>query len=587
MDQRRLADVRAGTHETQQIGGTGYLVSNHLVLTARHVVYDGEGFRPRIELRIGHPADGSQRSYRASGIWRHLDPSVDAALVRIEHDDVPVVRPTRWGLLIGQDPAPYSGLGYPEFVDYDSGRGVEQVNGTIPPLSVGSHGGLILDQAAAPEGVAGRKWPGVSGAAVFCDALLVGVVVADDRDFGNRRLHAVPSQRLLTDPDFIRLLSQDSGVTPALEPVELQGYLQAALSPPVRTPGSLLAPTAETVPFMGRSAELQSLADWRENQEHFSVLLITGAGGQGKTRLARRFAEQCRDAGWAVGFLRAEIPGADALRDDIHLNQVLHRASSPILLVTDYAETRPGGLVAITKELQDNPPDNKVRLLLLSRTVGTWWANLSEILPQRMRHTITLAPLASSVEERRLAYRKALKAFAAGLAALPESSVDPQSGISWEALAESITDNVPDLKGDHFGNVLTLHMAALSALLAAPGTDASGFTARSADETLSFHETSYLRRSAAKRGLFEFSILSDRVDRDDRLAHAWRFLERSLAGLAFLGPCPTDLANAVASLASPARVEDVSSWLTAMYPSAPEDYGCGSFEDRIIRAAWA
>ena len=35
------------------------------------------------------------------------------------------------------------------------------------------------------------------------------------------------------------------------------------------------------------------------------MMLVSGEGGQGKTRLARQFAAQTRQAGWAAGFLAA------------------------------------------------------------------------------------------------------------------------------------------------------------------------------------------------------------------------------------------------------------------------------------------
>ena len=93
---------------------------------------------------------------------------------------------------------PYTGLGYPEFADYESGRGVEQLDGTLPPLGLGRR--RVRAESgfgAGNRGGAGVAW-GV-GAAVFCQGLLTAVVTEDDLQFGNRRLHAVPGRFLTAD----------------------------------------------------------------------------------------------------------------------------------------------------------------------------------------------------------------------------------------------------------------------------------------------------------------------------------------------------------------------------------------------------
>jgi hypothetical protein len=52
-----------------------------------------------------------------------------------------------------------------------------------------------------------------------------------------------------------------------------------------RQPSWLLAARHKVVPFEGRSAELLELAAWRDDAEAaLSVMLLHGAGGQGKTR---------------------------------------------------------------------------------------------------------------------------------------------------------------------------------------------------------------------------------------------------------------------------------------------------------------
>jgi hypothetical protein len=56
------------------------------------------------------------------------------------------------------------------------------------------------------------------------------------------------------------------------------------------SPGELLDPRYEVVPFHGRAEELALLERWRDGGEALSVLLLHGPAGVGKTRLARHFA---------------------------------------------------------------------------------------------------------------------------------------------------------------------------------------------------------------------------------------------------------------------------------------------------------
>ena len=76
-------------------------------------------------------------------------------------------------------------------------------------------------------------------------------------------------------------------------------------------------------------------------------MLVAGQGGQGKTRLARQFAGQPRQAGWAAGFLAARAAahpagdGRSQLDSAVELARRVGSATRPALLVADYAETRP------------------------------------------------------------------------------------------------------------------------------------------------------------------------------------------------------------------------------------------------------
>ena len=489
----------------------------------------------------------------------------------------------RWGRFVGKLPIPYTGLGFPEFADYGSGRGVEQLAGMLSPLGVGADSGLVLDQGTAPE-MAVRAWPGISGAAVFCQGMLAAMVVKDDRAFGNRRLHAIPASVLAVEPGFAGLLADDAAAAPVLEAVELAGFLQ----PPVagasaRTPGSLLASAVEAVEFTGRGQELAELTAWRDGGQRLSVMLVTGDGGQGKTRLCRKFTAQSREAGWAGGFL-ANRMAAGTGKDDhrqpaLELALRLREATRPAMVAVDYAETRPEEIRTLIDVLADAVLANPVRILLLSRAAGAWWDNLVETLGPQAARPISLPPLTEVGQSRQDAYAAAATGLARHLAALPDSPIGQPQGQSWTALAAKLAANPPGLNDPRLGNALSLQIAAMVSLLAA-ATGQPPATFGEAD--LVRHERGYLRRAAVKRRLFDPGVLSARTDDDDRAAEAWSMLERALSGAILLGPCSSDRARAIGSLASQTCVDDVVSWLAALYPAPVGETGVGTVQpDRL------
>src|SRR5207253_8090655 len=68
-----------------------------------------------------------------------------------------------------------------------------------------------------------------------------------------------------------------------------------------RLPSYLLDPQRQVVPFHPRPREQPLLDAWRDDpEEPVSMLLLYGPGGQGKTRLASRFASESHGRGWSV-----------------------------------------------------------------------------------------------------------------------------------------------------------------------------------------------------------------------------------------------------------------------------------------------
>lgn len=127
-------------------------------------------------------------------------------------------------------------------------------------------------------------------------------------------------------------------------------------------PSQLLVPGAELVPFDAdiRSTELTLLRSWCESPQRFSLRLLVGPGGTGKTRLALEYSKELRANGWHAGFL-------DRVPPSLH-------GDTPLLLVVDYA----AGKLDQVRPLIDIAAvaATKVRVLLLARDDGEWWEEL-------------------------------------------------------------------------------------------------------------------------------------------------------------------------------------------------------------------
>ncbi|MCF6522721.1 trypsin-like peptidase domain-containing protein [Streptomyces sp. JJ36] len=217
MDPGRLALIRSGTDEAPQRLGSGYLIAPRLVLTARHVLVDATGnLWPAVHVRIGHHCGGEMTYVRAEVMW-HPD-ELDVALLRIDRE-VHLPGAVRWGSPAGTAPLRYQGLGYPLAAKGET-RAPEHLRGELPPLS-GSHNSYVLDQGPAPTARTDDKnaWGGASGAAIFCDDRLVGVVTEEVHSYGARRLIALPARCFTDDGTFVSLLAKYGGGPPRMSTV--------------------------------------------------------------------------------------------------------------------------------------------------------------------------------------------------------------------------------------------------------------------------------------------------------------------------------------------------------------------------------
>ncbi|WP_331736919.1 hypothetical protein [Streptomyces sp. NBC_00211] len=218
-----------------------------------------------------------------------------------------------------------------------------------------------------------------------------------------------------------------------------------------KQPSRLLRGVHQVVPFTGRHDDLAQLADWREDPaERLTIRLVHGPGGQGKTRLAARFADLSREAGWTVW--QAAVNEADAAPI---ATSSLPEIETGILLVVDYAERWPTpDLRRLLQEPALHRTGVPVRVLLLARPADVWWESLATWIGDKLEASAAphpLLPLADGPPARAALFRQARDRFADRLGLPPNEA----SRIGLPLDMDSNED---------YAQILTIHIAALAAV---------------------------------------------------------------------------------------------------------------------------
>lgn len=447
-DEACVCEVFAPGADAPGSFGSGYLVRQDLVLTARHVVDRAAG---PCEVRLLGRSDWL--GVEGGVAWR--GESTDVALLRIPAQEI--AASARLGRIAGGRRVPCRAVGFPLAQERGRVRDTEEIEGEIAPLAARKKGVLTVHIAGSvpSAGDAGDSpWEGMSGAALFCDDLLVGVLTVDPASFGTDRLTATPITEPAADEAFRAALGGVPG--PSLLPALEDEPARALLTPPYnplprkataeffrRSPVHLCLPAFGIVPFTGRRAELSDLGAWCDG-DGFEIALLLGGGGSGKTRLAAELSYARADDGWVTGFLER---GSDS--------GALTEVASPLLVVLDEADARLAEVAGLAGKLSRDRDGVPTRLLLVARQGGEWWERL---LPQRLEDDVeaqvalgeSLVCELGAFEEgpaaRATAYAAALQAFAAR----QERSAD---GLE-----------APRLDREPFDRVLFILLAALTAL---------------------------------------------------------------------------------------------------------------------------
>jgi tetratricopeptide (TPR) repeat protein len=450
-DPSRLVEVFAGSAAGAAGSfGTGYLVRSDVVVTAAHVVPADSAF---IDVRVL----GVFGWRRANLAWR--DDVADIALLRVSLHGQVDTEPVQFGRLTTGGSRPARSIAFPASQArreaQASVRDTEEVVGDLERVTRTKQGVLTFHVARAVATAPGKQaspWSGASGAPVFCGRYLVGVVREAPPEFNGYRLHVAPIQPALGDAEFRALLGGDDGsdaVAFSVENLDLESLLWAQVrqGPSPQSLAMLLRPEFGVVPFRGRIDELTYMRSWMEDDRRAdpSVLVLTGEGGAGKTRLGYELVRVARELGWTAGLVRPDVREFDLFRS----------AVGDVFVVMDYAETTIDRALALIREACRGQAE-RMRVLLLARSNSDWWSVIVARADAQTRATLSnallrkLGPVEHSAVGRHAAYMEALEAFGKTLR-LPVPAVVP-----------------PDLDRDLYDRILYLHATALLELVPGP-----------------------------------------------------------------------------------------------------------------------
>lgn len=254
-------------------------------------------------------------------------------------------------------------------------------------------------------------------------------------------------------------------------------------------PGTLLRPESRVVPFHGkhRTAEILELSRWCHEGARVGFRAYEGPGGIGKTRLGLQLCDEltsAADGEWTAGFLNARL-----MPDTNDPWESLAVDGKSLLVVVDYAAdpAKTDKIIHLLRSL-DSCRAARIRMLFLERE--HLWVGRLEGDPDARRalerarfqqegFEVRLPPVAASVDERQISFRRAASEYVRRLDAR-------------EALSIGI-----DFTSSIYNQVLLLHMGALLQVL---GQKVSNRTESILSGLLS-RERAYWKRIARARGL--------------------------------------------------------------------------------------
>ncbi|WIM93616.1 tetratricopeptide repeat protein [Actinoplanes oblitus] len=516
--------------ETAGRRAAGCLITGRLVLTSAHAA-------PAVGSEVTVCLAASGRGLTGVVAWRGTPGGPDdAALVRIEDTagaEVAGPDPVFGRMVTDRPDRPARAWGV-QRRDWPVGAAPRPVAGAL-------HENRFVPGDAGDLGGSGEPAAGLSGAAVFCAGLLVGVV--------GDGLGVTLVSALCRERGFLEVAGT---AVSRLSPVELAGAQVTEPDAP-RSPAALLRAESRVVGFRGRHRLMDELGAWCSGAG-FAALLLHGPAGQGKSRVGHELAGRLTAAGWAVLWLGESAPDeAIAAVGDVVV---------PLLIVVDGAEDRAGQIRTLLAACARHDGARPLRVLLLARNAGDWWRMLRDERLLGGTAVVDLPVLDDDPDGRATAYREAVHALAAALPGVPGHAAH-----HWPTVAERLTGQPHDAGG----RALSVQMRALADLLDTAGFGIAAGSRKPAEDRLLTHEQRYWSFTAAWHGLDLPDVAAQDV----------------LAVAVLVSPTDEEqadrLLSAVAALAGrPRELRDaVRTWLADLFPAAGARPWGGLRPDRL------
>lgn len=203
-DKARLVLIQSFTdpeNQNEYSIGTGYFITNDMILTARHVVSRSQPpWKIRIRLEEGTPA------------WQDVDPNIvwenklyDACVVKASTPINPKGEIQWLDAIPEESEVTWNTVGYPAAYRYQNDDGVQRksagLSGTWYVQGGGGPGNQFLDLGVDYNSNV-EGWPGISGAPVFFNDNLIGILKTTSKAFSGNRLQGTPISLLFNDPTF-------------------------------------------------------------------------------------------------------------------------------------------------------------------------------------------------------------------------------------------------------------------------------------------------------------------------------------------------------------------------------------------------
>jgi tetratricopeptide (TPR) repeat protein len=272
---------------------------------------------------------------------------------------------------------------------------------------------------------------------------VLGVVVSDPHAYPGARIEATRAEALLANEEFRRLVGASADDLEGLPRHTFLAPAQRRL-PAARTEVDLLLAPHAVVDYIPHIAEagasgpepLDALTHWCEGEPVFSVAVLTGDGGSGKTRLATELCRTMSERGWQNGYL------------DVARPQAGWEIDGATLLVVDDVEYAAPVAGELLRQLAARPGGPPVRVLLVARRrSGSHW-------------TIQLGAASDGVLERHTDLEVDLNAFCLSPTSRRRHMAEAARAFA-RTLGTAVPARLPEVDDPEFANPLLTHALAL------------------------------------------------------------------------------------------------------------------------------